>query len=192
MCTHVDGLTVGCHRGWYFKGKASWSPQGKLNNCIPNMPCFAAQFTEGGPCTRLSFSFWGGLDRFRVCSDWNCIQVVTRMLALYCTSLLQLVNICSRPAPPQRAPHKGNLQYYFSLFTRHHLWLMGVTGVELSTNQLSAHIGVLFSARVSARGKEWTLWGLNQAVISRTDCLFFHYLCPSDKQAWVLTYDPFH
>lgn len=31
---------------------------------------------------------------------------------------------------------------------------MGVTGVELSTNQLSAHIGLLFSARVSARGKE--------------------------------------
>lgn len=69
---------------------------------------------------------------------------------------------------------------------------------ELSTNQLSAHICPMstvclsFSVLVSARRKGRTLRGLNQAVISRTDCLFFHCLCPSDKQAWVLTYDPFY
>ncbi len=69
---------------------------------------------------------------------------------------------------------------------------------ELSTNQLSAHIFLtstvcmLFSVLASLHRKEWTLWGLNQAVISRTDCLFFHCRCPKDKQAWVLIYDPFN
>lgn len=108
------------------------------------------------------------------------------------------LNICSRLVllRSQRPWHKGGggyLQYYFSLFTHTHLWL-GCHPSEQSTNQLWARMGptwtvrLLFAALVSALGK----WGLNQVLISRTDCLFFHCLRPSDEQGRALTHDPFH
>lgn len=75
---------------------------------------------------------------------------------------------------------------------------MGVTGVNYQ---------LISFPHVSARRRQFAcssllLWaredtaklrgGLNQAIISRTDCLFFHRLCPSDKQDRAATYDPFH
>lgn len=151
-------------------------------------------------------TFWPDLISFLISFEfaqtWNCIHAVRcTVLVLQCTSLLQrlsLLNICSSPAPLREGMTQGKPTVLLFTFHPHSPLTHGCYPSELSTNQLSAHIcpmsivSLLFSVLESVRRKEWAVWGLNQAVISRTDCLFFHCLCPSDKQAWVLTYDPFN
>lgn len=134
-------------------------------------------------------------------SDWNCIQLDWQFVAPSCTSAPAAFPLQHLQQASTSAEGTTQGKSTVLLFTFHPCSPLthGCYRSELSTNQLSTHICsmstvcLLFSVLVSPRIKEWTLRGLNQPVISRrTDCLFFHCLCPSDKQAWVLTYDPFN
>lgn len=90
--------------------------------------------------------------------------------------------------------HGGKPTVLLFTFHQHSPLSHGCYPSEQSTNQLWECMGpvwtvcLLLAVLVSTLGKR----GLNQVLISRTDCLFFHYLCPSDEHGWALTHDPFH
>lgn len=208
MCTHVDIRTECCHHGWYFKGKGLWSLRGKLNSCIPDEPCFAPHWQAVHLTGALHLIEFLLFRRIRSVSWFHLNLLRLKLHPVRHTIFGPVMHLSAPAAFPlehlQQActSAEGMTQGKPTvlLFTFHPYSPLthGCYRSELSTNQLSAHICpmstvcLLFSALVSERRKGWTLWGLNQAVISRTDCLFFHCLCPSDKQAWVLTYDPFY
>lgn len=142
MCTHADSRAECCHHRWYLKSKVLWTPQGQIKELHSQHALF---------CTILAVKLTKTPHSFPVSARTRslfgfCLNSIKKrgeilatskkswqFLPPYSTSLLCrlfLLNICSRPPPLQRAWHKGSLQYYFSLFTRAHLWLMGVTGAN--------------------------------------------------------------
>lgn len=105
------------------------------------------------------------------------------------------LRICGGLARSQRPrPQGGKPPVLLFTFHPYSPLTHGCYPSEQSTNQLWPRMGpawtvcLLLAALVSALGKR----GWNQVLISRTDCLFFHCLCPSDEQGRALTHDPFH
>lgn len=170
-------------------------------------------------CTTLALNLMGALHlnefpSFIVCLDqflhfiwtWSDCKVRLELHPVRLTILAHNARLCSSGFPSSTSAAATSAEVMTQgkptvlLFTVHPYSPLthGCYQSELSTNQLSTHICpmstvcLLFSLLVMPCRREWTLWRLNQAVISRTACLFFHCLCLSDKQAWVLTYDPFN
>lgn len=141
MCTHVDSWTERCHHGRYLRSYDLWSPRGKLNSCIPNMPCSAPhwQLNKWKPRIQLPSRFLLQPDHF---SDFISTP---SSKTVHFWPIIHLSAPAAFPPPQhlQRGLHlcwghdtreAYSITFHFSPLTH------GCYQSERSTNQLSTHI----------------------------------------------------